>query len=42
MRLLAGMGRSREAALAARQYLELYPHGFARQEAQRQVAAEAP
>jgi hypothetical protein len=42
MRLLASMGRSREAAQAARQYLELYPHGFARKEAQLQVAAEAP
>jgi hypothetical protein len=42
MRLLASMGRSREAAQAARQYLELYPHGFARQEAQRQLADEEP
>ncbi|HEU4581788.1 MAG TPA: FecR domain-containing protein [Polyangiaceae bacterium] len=42
MRLLASMGRSQEAARAARQYLELYPRGFARVEAQKQLAAEAP
>lgn len=42
MRLLASMGRSREATEAARQYLERYPHGFARKEAQRQISAEAP
>jgi hypothetical protein len=42
MRLLASMGRPQEAAQAARRYLELYPRGFARVEAQKQLAAEAP
>jgi hypothetical protein len=42
MRLLASMARSREAGEAARQYLELYPRGFAREEAQKQLSTEAP
>jgi len=42
MRLLASMGRTREASESASQYLELYPRGFARKEAQRLLSAEAP
>jgi hypothetical protein len=38
-RLLRGMGLTREAELAARQYLQAHPNGFAREEAQRLVAA---
>jgi tetratricopeptide (TPR) repeat protein len=41
IRVLSAMGRSREAAEAARRYLDLYPHGFARAEAERAIAAEA-
>jgi hypothetical protein len=41
LRLLRGMGRTREAERAARQYLELYPRGFAREEAERLIAPPA-
>src|SRR6185503_272313 len=40
-RLLWSMGRKPEAVSAAREYLELYPHGFAREEAQRYLDAGA-
>jgi ferric-dicitrate binding protein FerR (iron transport regulator) len=38
-RLLNGMGRKQEAAVAARQYLALYPRGFASAEAQQLLEA---
>jgi hypothetical protein len=38
-RLLREMGLAREAELAARQYLQSHPNGFAREEAERLVAA---
>jgi hypothetical protein len=38
-RLLREMGLAREAELAARQYLQSHPNGFAREEAQRLVGA---
>lgn len=42
-RLLNGMGRKIAAEAAAKDYLERYPHGFARDEAERlSEAAEAP
>ena len=41
-RLLWSMGRRAESASSARQYLERYPEGFAREEAQRYASgAEA-
>jgi hypothetical protein len=40
-RLLWSMGRQPDAVRAAREYLERYPHGFAREEAQRYLDADA-